>query len=616
MSSYSGLGRYDIAKIAAPLFSYYQKIIPTEHTELIKFINAVILNSPNLVGLARRYSALLAGQVDFGKIKTSIDDAVYTDKVEKKLRNMLRLIKYQNVQNEIYYNLFFYPRVTATVMQVYKYTAECRECKAVVNLSEPYGKHFEFKLGVKERQVSLHGVSSGFKLSASFVCPGKKCKCNNSNRPVKVEAVKYRDDEAGFFVKIWNPYYTKVEKGIMRGRTFVVIDPDRFRKLYPERYASGGIFTFADIDNMDPNFLIAMLSGMPYIPNPDMTQVFTNEPQLAGMVAPMSPALLSMVGLLHTGSLRRGQEADAIIKASPHILLTPDRGEQSTQNTTLDGTVVNDMMMRMVKEVQEGNTTGIMHIPIPMTAKNLFADPRRTVLEREIKEEELGAIFTTGLDASFVSGGIGISKDPLIQHLLQEILGAQTVQMDEYSRKIVKMSKVVFKNGGTLPSDITYIPIIRLDEAPGTYIDQEYTKMAVEGGSLPMGPLFKNKYGFSSFEEAVITRLEEERTLAKLKMEYEMKIAEDGRTTSLKQLSEGMLSPQIMQQVEGMLEAQAEQEATKVSQMEEGMKKSYLDQMQKTNMLLYSLVKVKMEHLRNAQTQEAKDVVRQQNEGV
>ncbi|NCU27412.1 hypothetical protein EOM86_11965, partial [Candidatus Nomurabacteria bacterium] len=79
MTSTNPFSRYDITKIANPLFSYYQTLVPREHTEFIKFINSIALNAPYLIGLAKRYAAVMTAQVDYAELSGSYRDKGFTD---------------------------------------------------------------------------------------------------------------------------------------------------------------------------------------------------------------------------------------------------------------------------------------------------------------------------------------------------------------------------------------------------------------------------------------------------------------------------------------------------------------------------------------------------------
>jgi len=370
------VSRYDIKKIASPILSYYQEIVPRDPHDRIKFINAIILNTPFLVGLAKRHAALLSGQVNYSALQAEFEEEGFTSVIQKKLENVLEseYLNYCEIQNDIFFNLYYYPEVVTTVLPMYEYWVVCtnkKTCGRKILLSEPVNKHFEYILEVPVYSaVRQDATKNVFRMSGK--CPY----CGHVLRKIKV---KYTEKKASknmpnIFVKIWNPYYTSVEKGSYTGRTSAYIDPSRFRECYPSRYANGSKYTFSDLDNIDPNLLYCHMVDMPYSPNPKFTKVFVNKPAIAGLEDGFSPVLLALVSLLHSGSLRRGQEADAIIKSSPHMMLTPAAAENSTVNTTLDGGELTSLIMQMVREVEQGDSTGLMYFPAPVKAEKLFEE--------------------------------------------------------------------------------------------------------------------------------------------------------------------------------------------------------------------------------------------------
>lgn len=609
------VSRYDITKIASPILSYYQKLVPADPEERVKFINAIVLNAPYLVGLAKRYAALMSGAVDYDKLKKDFSEEGFSNVVSSKLKDILdsEALNYADIQNEIFFNLYYYPEVAATILPIYDYWTTCpdkHKCGRKIMLSEPIGRHFEYTLEVPVYSVARKdSTKNTFKMSG--LCP--YCGTRIQKRTVKTSEKKATLEEPNIFVKIWNPYYTSVERGAYRGRTSVYINPSRFRECYPSRYANGSKYTFSDLDNIDPNLLYCYMVDMPYNPNPKFTKVFINKPSIAGLEDGLSPVLLALVALLHTGSLRRGQEADAIIKSSPHMMLTPVSGENSTISTTLDAGKVTELIMQMVREVEQGDTTGMMYFPTPVKADKLFADPRRTMLEREIKEEEMGTMITTGLDASIFSGGTGLPNDPFILHVMNELLSGGTSQMQAFSKMIVKQMKQVMNNVIILPAGLKDLPVIRIDRAPGTLVDSEYKELA-KNKAVPFSPWI-SKFGYESAAEAQEAVAAETFEFNKIEKEFQTKLEEYNRTDELLQAAKGVISQDVIAQVEALIGQQAEEIAQKMQSMPAGKKRSYMHQIQTENLLLYGMVKVKLQVLNNALERDAKAFLQQGGEG-
>lgn len=592
--------RYDIVSTVNPLFSFYQTIVPKEHSSLIRFINSIILNFPYLSGLAARYAAALASKVDYSKMRTDLGDKGFTDVVMKNLEDTINNCGYHAMQLEVFTNLFFYPRIAVTITKKYDYLVKCHHCGKDINIAKLTGKFFE---------VQLTTATSGndIKIKAVFKCPI----CGKGNTGVTLRWKKRVGTitDPGFFFNMWNPYYFRVSRGMMRRKSLFVVDMDRFRECYPDRYCNGSYFTFADLDGVEPEFLKAMLAYREYTPNVDMTHLFVNEPLYAGLEAELSPALLNVAALMHNGVLRRGQEADAIIKASPNILITPEMGENSKASTTLDGRLVNDIVMQLVKEVQSGDTLGLGYIPVPMKATSLFAEPRRTTLEREIREEEMNVLMTTGIDSSIFQGGTGMSENPFVLTVMQELFSRYSSQMDDASESLITMIKTNVETV-KLPNELRKLTQTRIDEQPGTYIDKEYADYAAKG-LVPVGPIIRSKYHFASAEAAIKERMEEERNIAAIKRDYERKISADAQTDEIRDAAAGQVSEEMISKVEMQLTEQAEQIALEMEQMDEGQKRSELDRLSKNNRLLRAMVGTKLEELNNIRTQEAKSAVQQ-----
>lgn len=591
--------RYDITSVVNPLFSFYQTIVPREHTQLVKFINAIILNFPYLSGLARRYAAAISSKVDYSRLSSKFGDKGLTDVVLERLKDTVDNSGYYKMQMEVFTNLFFYPKLVVTIGRQFDYHVTCKHCGKDHNISKITGTYFEVML-------TTEGSGKKVKLKAQFDC--LYCNAKNNGVPLKWKMRAGTVDKPPFYFHVWNPYYTRVSRGVTRTRSQFIIDMDRFRECYPDRYCSGAAFTFSDLDGTDPEFIKAALAYKEYMPNPNYSHLFVNEPAYAGIETEISVALLNVAALMHNGVLRRGQEADAIIKATPNILITPAMGENSKANTTLDGKLVNDVVMQLVQGVQSGDTLGLGYIPIPMTANRLYAEPRRTLLEKEIREEEMNVLMTTGIDASVFQGGTGVSDNPFVLSVMQELFSLSSSQMDDMSEIYVKMIKDTL-DSVKLPNGMKRLYQLRIDEHPGTYLDKEYKDYA-SSGLVPMGPIMRHK-GFNSVEDAVKQRLEEERNIANIRREYEVKMNADSQASAIKDNASGQISAEMLGRVEEQLTAQAEEIAAGMEKMYDGQKKSELDRLSKNNRLLYGMVKIKLDELNNIRTQEAKQMMRE-----
>lgn len=593
--------RYDIISYSREFFSYYDKVVPKTREELVKFINDLQLNFPFLVGLARRYAAVLTAQPNYASMHSNYLEEGFTDIVQRNFKDIWGALNLDDVQMEIYSQLYFFPRLNVTILPKYDHYFKCSHCGKRIDIG-PNSMFFEFTLSATEEKTGKGGHTD-IVLKGDFECPIRDCGGRNTSSSFLSDRRKdYKEDATPFLAKVWNPYYVVEKTGIIEGLSVAVVNPMRFREVYPTKFVEGEPMTYADVEHMDPNFFKCMMKDRAYILNPEMTYLFVNKPRITGLDSELSPALLNVVALMHSGTLRRGNEADSRIKANPNFIVTPTHGEASSANTRLDGTAVVKNVMTAVKEVQERDTGGIFYMPFGMQASKLFSEPRRTTLEREIREEELNCMAVTGLDASILNG-VGLTNDPFILHALNELLTQYSGQFEEFSSKIVKALRKLPTFSGW-PKNCRRIPLRRVDQNPGTMHEAMYQQMA-EAGLAPVSPLLE-KFGFNSVAEATRRRKEEDFTILELEKEFELKNHRLAQETALQARALQVVSPEMLKSMEAQLVPAAEHMAEELVSMDEGAKRSQLDQLQKNNIILYSLVIVKLRELNNRLTQEAK----------
>lgn len=362
--------------------------------------------------------------------------------------------------------------------------------------------------------------------------------------------------------------------------------------------------TSEQIVNVPLGVIEAILYGESFMFNPRLVTVFTH-PELIGIDRSFSPFMLAMMTLLHTGILRKGREADALIKMAPQYLITPEGGASSPTNVLLDARKASGFLMQKVKEIQEGDTGGISYLPFGVRTTQLFPDQRRMITTNELLAEEANLLQSTGFDNSVLQGGAGILNDPFLLQTVREVVMYYTDQLEDHLN--IKIQLMAANDDRYNFEDRLEVMDITMND--GTQTDTLVTQM-VGAGTLPLGRLIR-KVGYKNLSELLAQKKEEE--IKKKQHELDLNLALSKLEKAIVPLTQATqtLDPATMGAFTKQLEAEAEGYAQELSAMEEGAKKSAMQSLQKQNYTMWALVAKKLEDINYMQNAQAKAQMQQ-----
>jgi len=308
--------------------------------------------------------------------------------------------------------------------------------------------------------------------------------------------------------------------------------------------------------------------------------------------------------------MKRGQEADSLIKMDPQYVVTPSSGGVNNASQRISQPKIKQVVMEAIQEVKGGAGNSIQYLPFSATAHKMFAEPRRTITTKEILSEEALTVSPLGVDDSILAGGVGAVNDPMILAVFSEIFGFYSSQMEAFVKeKLLKMLEASSEEF-SLGKEVRSVYVQRIDQAPGTLVDSKYYELAAQG-SVPMSPIL-NRFGFSDKSTAVSKKFDEDNEVLRVQLQKEEEAEEILSKTQLRDQARKDMSPQAEQRISRLLEEKAEMMAQQMSQMEEGLKRSHMDKLQKENYALAAVVSQKLEDINQMQTARAKNMVKTQ----
>lgn len=582
--------RYSVDKYADLLFSYFEKLVPLKSKrENIKFRNSVMLNTPELHGMFKRVAALLVAKPNFDSLPEK-----HRASVENHLPSVLKQGKWDKNQFEIMYNLMFYDYLVAFEYPYTTYRTTCDVCGTIENINEGFTKTFSLT-------QSRNRATDKREIKAIFIC----AKCE-SRTPHHLAMTQHITNFVNYptQTKLFNPLDIEVATGL-GGSKKVWFSGMRYREHTPYGIREGVDLTSEQIVNVPIGIIEAILYGEAFMFNPRLVTVFTH-PQLVGLDRSFAPFMLAMMTLLHTGILRKGREADALIKMAPQYLITPEGGAASPTNVLLDARKASGFILQKVKEMQEGDTGGISYLPFGVRTTQLFPDQRRMITTNELLAEEANLLQSTGFDNSVLQGGAGILNDPFLLQTVREVVMYYTDQLEDHLNVKIQLMAA---NDDRYNFD-ERLEVMDITMNDGTQTDNLVTQM-VGQGTLPIGRLLR-KVGYKNITELLEQKKEEAIKMKKHEIDMALEVAKIEKAVVPLTQATQTLDPATMGAFTKQLETEADGYAQQLYYMEEGQKKSALQALQKQNYTMWALVSKKLEDINYMQTAQAKAQTQQQ----
>jgi hypothetical protein len=237
--------------------------------------------------------------------------------------------------------------------------------------------------------------------------------------------------------------------------------------------------------------------------------------------------------------------------------------------------------------------------PFPVGTETILGDGKLLSLNQEIEQLEGNIANSLGIPIEFIKGGLSYTAQGSSLRLLENQLARLSSNLEDVLDFVVrKVSSILDKE----PIKISLVPFKIIDDlAEKSAIIQ----LAMSGpDKISAGTLFELFNLDSVTEQKRIENEQKEQIKQQLEMQnYQQEVASniEERAKSAAQMSNNQFSninqQALMQEAQGYVD--------QLMQMDDGARKSQLDEMSKTNYILYSTVKALLEMSQGKQIYQA-----------
>jgi len=243
--------------------------------------------------------------------------------------------------------------------------------------------------------------------------------------------------------------------------------------------------------------------------------------------------------------------------------------------------------------------SGIQVLPFPVGTQQILGDGKMLNLEGELQQKEVAIASALGVPIEFIKGGLSYTSQGPSLRLLENQLMKIKYDLDNIIDFIVKQVAFVLEKEYI---SISLLPFKIIDD-----LQEKATivQLATQGAGMISQSTLMEMFNVDSYTEK--QRIVEEQK-QNVKQQVELQNFQQEYQTSLEQKAK---QEQVMNQSsfeklnQQALMQEAQQYVSQLSQMDEGSRKSQLDQMSKTNYILYGVVSSLLEMQQRKQMYQA-----------
>jgi hypothetical protein len=413
-----------------------------------------------------------------------------------------------------------------------------------------------------------------------FKCLCRQCKAVTVHT-AKDTPIKKKED---INIVIWNPNHIKLAGNPISGEEEIYYDiPDELKSA---------------IKQNDP--LLLSTTPIPIIESAITNKIFKfsknsifhlKKEAISGISTSWGiPSLTAAIpAFLTLMILRKANEKIAADYMVPlRIMFPSQQANPSEMFNYMNGTNFVQKMRTMI-ERWKADPSGVQTTPFPVGTETILGDGKLLTLNAEIEQLEANIANSLGIPIEFIKGGLSYTAQGSSLRLLENQLAKITAGLDDAIEFIVnKVSRILHKE----PIPIKLIPFKIIDDLQEK---AAIIQLASSGQGMISKATILEMFNLDANNE-LNRSVEEQKDEVKRQIQlqdYQQEVASsiEEKAKQKEQMNTG--SFEMLNQQALMQEAQVY--AQQLSQMDPGMRKSQLDEMAKTNYIMYGVVKALLE---------------------
>jgi hypothetical protein len=547
-----------------PLFDFLTGFVPRKLKDLFKWAEYLVFNSAQVYAVVKKFGEFPITKIVYESAVPGVL-AVHRKIFEKNL-GVLSFLTKASFDKFIYGNGFY------SIYTPFKRFLECKSCKSRKDIN-----YIDYKFKVKS-------------LEFTYTCTN--CKKLTKGRMVDL---KLKDASKLRMIR-WDPKLIDIEHNPITDESVYYYTIPKSMK---EQIDKGNKVL---INSMPKGFLEAVKENKIFRFEKDALY-HMKVPGPAGVEAHWGfPPITSSIKLfLFAAILRKANEAIALEHIVPFRVLFPQMNSPNGDPlTTISLAKWRTELEHNLKRWRR-DPLAIQFAPVPLGVTNLGGEGRALMVSAEIKDAESNIVTAMGVPMEFITGGLGQTRGEISLRMLENQLRCHT---EDLNKLLQWIEDKVARYMGFEPVPVHLSDFKMIDDS--------------EKKQLVMQLWAQGKVSDSTIAEMFELDLDKERDLI-LENAIAQAKAQQKTEAEMKKI-QGSLVQQVQQQASAtgldyndpqQVIAAADQKVQEFMALDPNTRRSQLDGLKTEDIIMFSVVKERMEQAQQTQEAEVKQQVRQ-----
>jgi len=561
------------------------------------------------------FKYLAAG--DQNEASSSVDDS-WKSILEDSLNLKSKLLS-------ISYNTLLYGNCFVSVYSPIVRLLRCNECGETKQLTHAeklkvglknkndnpaitYGSFSSNASSRDEAVANAHDVtkkykgSSGKKINVKFTC-----KCNSCNRITEhsVRDIKFKSKE-DINIITWNPNLIKIKSNPISGKNqyYYQIPDDIIKGVRGNDEFMLSSMPIGMIEAALQKKIFKFADGHIYHSKRETINGISSAWGMPALMSAIPPFLTLMV-------LRKANEKIASDYMVPLRVIFPAQTQSGAGEmyNFMGGT---DFVSKInsILEKWKIDPSGVQTAPFQLGVETILGDGKLLTLNQEIDQLESNIANSLGIPIEFIKGGLSYTAQGSSLRLLENQLARLSANLEDVIQFIIgRVSIAIDKE----PIKVKMVPFKIIDDLQEK---AAVIQLASSGQGMISNSTLLEMFNIDSGTEKK-REMQDQKDAVKAQLELSRYQQEVSTSIEERAKAEEQMNTSSFQTLnQQALITEAQQYAEQLSQMDEGSRRSKLDEMAKTNYIMYGVVKAMLEMQQNKQAYQAAKSVQEDEQGA
>lgn len=571
------LSSHNVASQGSPLFDFLTAFAPRKLKDLFRLCEYLYFNSSQIYAALQKFCTYPVTNIVYETQNEALKD--YFEDLHGKVLKTLRILIRAAVDKFVYGNGFF------SMYSPFVRFLKCPRCSTLTNIQQTT---YKFRLK---------------KLSFTYTCSSCHVRVDACEKEVVDRKITRKDRIS---VIRWDPKLMDIDYNPITGHSeYYYTIPKEIK----ERVTKGNKHL---VDTMPMEFLKAIRDDKIFkFSEGQIFHMRMDAP--AGIEAQWGfPPLASTIKLFfYAAVLRKANEAIALDYVVPLRIISP---KQSTANadplTTISLSKWSNEMKNSVKKWRR-DPLHIMWSPVPAEVTHLGGQARALMTLGEVQAAEDNIIAAMGLPKEFIYGGFSAMGSGIQLRVLENQLVHQTGDLNDLLQWITDKSA---KQLGRGSCQVSLAPFRFIDD-----VQQKALLLQLNMADPTTGPWLSQRTLGEAFDidptDEREWRQQEALDAARAAMKLQTEMQKLQNNLGAQARSQAAMGQQPMSYDQQAVIAQADQIVQQMAGMDEGSRRSQMHALQSEDLVMYAVVKERLETQNTLQNHEAITAMRQQGAG-